>query len=40
LLSVTKSRGACHSGQVREFALTGQGVKLADVPVDPGGHRQ
>jgi len=37
LLSVIKSRGSGHSDQVREFALTGHGVELVDVPVDPGG---
>jgi circadian clock protein KaiC len=40
LLSVLKSRGSGHSDQVREFALTGHGVELVDVPVDPGGDKQ
>jgi RecA-superfamily ATPases implicated in signal transduction len=34
---VLKSRGMAHSNQLREFVLTGQGVKLLPVYVGPGG---
>jgi circadian clock protein KaiC len=36
-LHVLKSRGMAHSNQVREFLLTGKGVKLMDVYVGPDG---
>jgi len=34
---VLKSRGMAHSNQLREFVLTGEGVKLLPVYVGPGG---
>jgi circadian clock protein KaiC len=37
VLSVLKSRGMAHSNQVREFLLTDDGIKLADVYVGPQG---
>ena len=37
LLFVLKQRGSAHSGQVREFVLTGHGIELADVHVGPEG---
>jgi circadian clock protein KaiC len=36
LLFVLKSRGMAHSNQVREFALTDQGIRLTDVYVGAG----
>ncbi len=36
LLYLLKSRGMAHSNQIREFQLTDQGIKLADVYVGPG----
>jgi len=36
-LHVLKSRGTAHSNQVREFALTAQGVEFRDVYVGPEG---
>ncbi len=36
ILYVLKSRGMSHSNQMREFRLTGEGIKLADVYVGPG----
>jgi circadian clock protein KaiC len=36
-LYVIKSRGMPHSNQVREFLITGRGVKLEDVYVGPEG---
>ncbi|MHB8997022.1 MAG: circadian clock protein KaiC [Armatimonadota bacterium] len=35
-IQVLKSRGMAHSNQVREFLLTGEGIKLVDVYVGPG----
>jgi circadian clock protein KaiC len=35
--SVLKSRGMTHSNQIREFLLTGNGVKLPDVYLGPEG---
>lgn len=37
VLYVLKSRGMDHSNQIREFLLTGRGMKLRDVYVGPGG---
>ena len=37
LLHILKSRGMAHSNQVREFALTGRGVKLREVYVGQSG---
>jgi circadian clock protein KaiC len=34
---VLKSRGMAHSNQLREFVLTGQGIKLLPVYIGPGG---
>jgi circadian clock protein KaiC len=36
-LYVLKSRGMAHSNQLREFVMTGQGIKLLPVYVGPGG---
>ena len=36
-LYIVKSRGMAHSNQIREFLLTNQGVKLADVYLGPDG---
>jgi circadian clock protein KaiC len=36
LLYVLKSRGMAHSNQMREFVLSGEGIKLVDVYVGPG----
>jgi circadian clock protein KaiC len=36
-LYVLKSRGMAHSKQVREFLLTGEGIKIADIYLGPGG---
>lgn len=36
-LYILKSRGMKHSNQIREFILTDNGIKLADVYVGPGG---
>jgi circadian clock protein KaiC len=36
-ICVLKSRGMCHSNQVREFLLTNHGVQLSDVYVGPSG---
>ncbi len=36
-LYVLKARGMAHSNQVREFALTDNGVQLLDVYTGPGG---
>jgi circadian clock protein KaiC len=36
LLYVLKSRGMAHSNQMREFVLTGDGIRLQDVYVGPG----
>jgi circadian clock protein KaiC len=37
VLTVMKSRGMAHSNQFREFLMTDQGIKLADVYVGPQG---
>jgi circadian clock protein KaiC len=37
VLTVMKSRGMAHSNQFREFLITDQGIKLADVYVGPQG---
>ena len=37
-LYICKSRGVAHSNQIREFLLTGSGVKLADVILDSDGQ--
>jgi circadian clock protein KaiC len=34
---VIKARGMSHSNQVREFMITGQGIKLLDVNIGPSG---
>ena len=36
-LYVLKSRGMAHSNQLREMLLTGQGIRLVDVYLGPGG---
>jgi circadian clock protein KaiC len=36
-LYVLKSRGMEHSNQIREFQLTGQGIRLLDVPLGTAG---
>ena len=36
LLYVLKSRGMAHSKQMREFELSGEGIRLLDVYVGPG----
>jgi circadian clock protein KaiC len=36
-LYLLKSRGMAHSNQVREFLITGRGIKLRDVYVGPSG---
>ena len=36
-LYVLKSRGMAHSNKIREFIVTGEGVKLVDVYTGPGG---
>lgn len=36
-LYVLKSRGMAHSNQLREFVITGHGIRLAPVYVGPGG---
>ena len=36
-LYVLKSRGMAHSNQVREFQMTGDGIRLVEVYVGPGG---
>jgi circadian clock protein KaiC len=37
LLYVLKSRGMAHSNQVREFLITSEGIRLADVYLGPQG---
>ena len=37
ILFVSKSRGTAHSNQVREFMLSGDGVRLVDVYIGPDG---
>ncbi|HSR11706.1 MAG TPA: circadian clock protein KaiC, partial [Thermodesulfobacteriota bacterium] len=34
---VLKSRGMAHSNQIREFVITGKGINLVDVYLQPGG---
>jgi circadian clock protein KaiC len=36
-LSILKSRGMAHSNQVREFLVTGEGIRLLDVVLGPTG---
>ena len=36
-LYVLKSRGMAHSNQLREFVITGQGIRLLSVYIGPGG---
>lgn len=36
-MSIVKSRGMAHSNQIREFLITGQGVKLSDVYIGQAG---
>jgi len=36
-LYIVKSRGMAHSDQVREFALTGEGIRFVDAYTGPGG---
>jgi circadian clock protein KaiC len=36
-LYVLKSRGMAHSNQLREFVITGQGIRLLPVYIGPGG---
>ena len=37
-LYVLKSRGMNHSNQIREFILSGEGIKLVEVYLGPSGH--
>ena len=36
-LYILKSRGMAHSNQIREFIITGKGIKLVDVYLQPEG---
>ena len=35
IFHILKSRGMAHSHQMREFTITGQGINLEDIQLDP-----